>query len=343
MGRPGVPARFVKVNWGTAQTLEPVSPIGYSSVDRDSGAVQLHACLTPSPFSLSPWQSVKIVVKVFGCTFALCLVIIFARGIWGTLHHLPWASHADLGPAGDNVVKTLACFLVLWDELRRHRIPWRTLGAWRVEPITLFAPFFLLVLGVVTLISDVGNWLKAALPPPAWITQALSQLYDLAAHPVSGPLALVVIAPLTEELIFRGLILRGLLARTSPWRAIVISALLFALIHLNPWQFTTAFVAGLVLGWAYFRTGSLSLCMAGHALNNGLSLLAPGLPFVIRGFNSTPPPGTVDFQPWWLDLAGVALVLGSVVWFLRCAPPLAKPPETPALPVPVTANPVESR
>jgi len=115
--------------------------------------------------------------------------------------------------------------------------------------------------------------------------------------------------------------------------------LLFALFHLNPWQFPTAFFAGLLLGWAYFRTGSLVLCMAGHALNNGLSLLAPGLPFVIRGFNSTPPAGTVDFQPWWLDLAGVALVLGSVVWFLRCAPPLAKPPEPPPIPAPVAADP----
>jgi membrane protease YdiL (CAAX protease family) len=295
--------------------------------------------LTPSPFSLSPWQSVKIVVKVFGCTFALGLVTIFARGIWGSLHHLPWASHADLGPADDNVVKTLACFLVLWDELRRHRIPWRSLGAWRVEPITLFAPFFLLVLGVVTLITDVDNWLKAALPPPAWITQAFSQLHDLASHPISGPLALVVIAPLTEELIFRGLILRGLLARTNPRRAIVISALLFALIHVNPWQFPTAFVAGLVLGWAYFRTGSLTLCMAGHALHNSIWLLGTGLPFVIRGFNSTPPAGTVDFQPWWFDLTGVVLILVGTAWFLRCAPPLAKPTEPPPIPAPVAAAP----
>jgi membrane protease YdiL (CAAX protease family) len=317
--------------------------MGGSSVDGSAGFVQLHACVTPSPFSLGPKQSVKIVVKVVGCTFALSLVIIFARGIWGSLHHLPWASHADLGPADDNVVKTLACFLVIWDELRRHRIPWRSLGAWRVEPITLFAPFFLLVLGVVTLISDAGNWLKAALPPPAWITQVFSQLHDLASHPISGPLSLVVIAPLTEELIFRGLILRGLLARTSPWRAIVISALLFALIHVNPWQFPTAFVAGLVLGWAYFRTGSLTLCMAGHALHNSIALLATGLPFVIRGFNSTPPAGTVDFQPWWFNLTGVALVLVGTAWFLRWVPPLVKTAETPALPVPVTANPVESR
>jgi len=317
--------------------------MGCSSVDGSTGAVQLHACVTPSPFSLSPWQAVKIVVKVFGCTFAIGLVIIFARGIWGSLHHLPWASHADLGPADDNVVKTLACFLVLWDELRRHQIPWRTLGIWRIEPITLLAPFFLMVLGVGTLASGCNNLLRVVLPPPAWFTQAFAQLYDLAAHPISGPLALVVIAPLTEELIFRGLILRGLLARTNPRRAIVISALLFALIHVNPWQFPIALGTGLIFGWAYFRTGSLVLCMAGHALHNSISLLGTGLPFVIHGFNSTPPAGTVDFQPWWFDLTGFVLVLVGIAWFLRWVPPLAQPSGPPPIPVPVTANPVESR
>ena len=237
------------------------------------------------------------------------------------------------------MVNTLACFLVLRDELRRRRLPWQTFGAWRIGPLALLASFLLMNLGVGTLTSEGNNLLLAVLPVPAWFAQAFSPLHDLASHPISGPLALIVVAPLTEELICRGLILRGLLARINPWRAIIVSALLFALVHLNPWQFPTAFAIGLVFGWVYFRTGSLTLCMAGHALHNSISLLATGLPFVIRGFNSTPPAGTVDFQPWWLDLTGVALVLIGTVWFLRWAPPLVKPPEPPPIPATVTADP----
>jgi len=299
--------------------------------------------VTPSSFSLSPWQAAKIAAKFVGFQIAIGVVIGIALGIRGLLHHQPLSSNPDMGPAGMIVVNTLACFLVLWDEMRRRRISWPTLGSWRIEPVTLLAPFLLTVLGVGALTSEGSNLFQAVFPKPAWITRTFPQLNDLASNPISGPLILVVVAPLTEELICRGLILRGLLARISPWRAIVVSALLFALVHLNPWQFVTAFVIGLVFGWVYFRTGSLLLCMAGHALHNTLSLVATGLPFVIRGFNSTPPAGTVDFQPCWFDLTAMALVLVGLVWFLRWAPPLAKPPEPPPLPVPVAANPVESR
>jgi membrane protease YdiL (CAAX protease family) len=287
----------------------------------------------PYPFSLSIWQSLKIVFKLVGGQLGLFLVIGFAVGFWSALHHHPQTAHPDGGPVGLIVVNTLVCLIVLRSELRRHQIQWRTLGAWRIVPVTLVAPFFLIVLGAVVLVSESANYLKAVLPPPVWFTAQFSELHNLAAHPVSGPLALIVMAPLTEEVIFRGLILRGLLARISPWRAIAISTLLFALLHLNPWQFPVAFGTGLVLGWAYYRTGSLSLCMAGHALINAISLLAMGLPFVVRGFNSVPLAGTVDFQPGWFDLAGVALVIGGAVWFRFLTVSLVGIGEPPPLPV----------
>jgi uncharacterized protein len=296
--------------------------------------------MNPAPFSLSPGQGVKIAAKFVGFMVALYIVIGIALFVWSALHHLPKASRPDLGPAGTIVVNTLACFLLLRGELRRSQIPWRALGAWRIAPVTLLAPFFLMVVGAAILVSEIDDGLRSVLPPPARLIALFSQLHDLAAHPIVGPLALVVMAPVTEELLCRGLILRGLLAKISSWRAILLSSLLFALIHLSPWQFPIAFVSGLVFGWVYFRTGSLSLCMAGHALINALSLLAPGLPFVIRGFNTAPLTGTVDFQPWWFDLLGVALIVCGILWFRRWAPPLAKPAGAPPPSVPVSADPV---
>ena len=81
-------------------------------------------------------------------------------------------------------------------------------------------------------------------------------------------LALVIAAPVLEELIFRGIILDGLLKIYSPAKAIVISSLLFGLIHLNPWQFIGGAVAGGFIGWVYFHTRSVLAAILIHAVFN---------------------------------------------------------------------------
>ena len=49
---------------------------------------------------------------------------------------------------------------------------------------------------------------------------------------------------------------------------------MFALYHLNPWQFPATFVLGLLLGWIMFRTNNILLAIIGHSINNTLVLLS---------------------------------------------------------------------
>jgi membrane protease YdiL (CAAX protease family) len=81
----------------------------------------------------------------------------------------------------------------------------------------------------------------------------------------------VFIAPLCEELFFRGFVLSGLLRELSPFWAIVISAALFAIAHLDPGSFIPLFVIGLALGVLRWRTRSTWPGITLHMLNNGLS------------------------------------------------------------------------
>ncbi len=81
-------------------------------------------------------------------------------------------------------------------------------------------------------------------------------------------IAIVIAAPILEELIFRGIILNGLLKRYSPVKSIVISSILFGVVHLNPWQFVAAFLIGLLSGWVYYKTRKLSLSILIHFINN---------------------------------------------------------------------------
>ena len=84
-----------------------------------------------------------------------------------------------------------------------------------------------------------------------------------------------VIAPVVEEMLFRGVILRGFLQRYQRSHAIWGSAALFGLPHLNVYQLVAALCLGAVSGWLYERSRSLVPCIALHAsYNTALSLLA---------------------------------------------------------------------
>ena len=91
---------------------------------------------------------------------------------------------------------------------------------------------------------------------------------------VFSALALAVWTPIAEETFFRGFILRGL---TNRWRftpALIVSAAVFAALHLAPALLLPVFVTGLLLGWVYHRTGSLWPCIAVHAAQNLVAVLS---------------------------------------------------------------------
>lgn len=87
----------------------------------------------------------------------------------------------------------------------------------------------------------------------------------------------VVAAPVTEEVIFRGVLFRSLADRFGPWTGIVTSAAIFAAIHTEvltsqPLALAGLFVIGGVLAYAYQRTGRLAVPIIGHAAFNAASL-----------------------------------------------------------------------
>lgn len=92
-------------------------------------------------------------------------------------------------------------------------------------------------------------------------------------HNVLGVISIAVLAPLLEEVLFRGAI-QGFLLRkypSRPWLAIITASLIFGVIHMNPIQIFYATMLGVVFGWIYYRTGSLVPCIIGHVLNNSLA------------------------------------------------------------------------
>ena len=92
--------------------------------------------------------------------------------------------------------------------------------------------------------------------------------------PVSLILMTVVLAPILEEILFRGILMKGMIHnKVKPATAIIASAVIFGAVHFNPWQFVGACLLGLVLGLVYHKTKSLLMPILLHAFNNLLSAM----------------------------------------------------------------------
>lgn len=130
----------------------------------------------------------------------------------------------------------------------------------------------------------------------------------LAAYPAAlTAVQTVVFAPLAEEWLFRGLMLRRLLP-LGEQEAVALSALCFALSHGSGGQLLYAAAGGAVLGYTAVRTGRLWPCIALHVLANALALLLPEL-------------GTALSTAAPLALAPLGLVSAGLLWRQR---PLTK-------------------
>lgn len=151
-------------------------------------------------------------------------------------------------------VLALVVFLSMkWSVLQRHYLqtrPWDTLFWCVVAALGMVLP---------------SSYLQELLPLPNLIEENLKSLVGNQ----WGYLVIGLLVPFAEEVVFRGAVLRMLLGIVRRrWVAIVLSALIFSLAHLNPAQMPHAFLAGLLLGWLYARTDSIIPGVAFHWTNN---------------------------------------------------------------------------
>ncbi len=129
---------------------------------------------------------------------------------------------------------------------------------------------------------------------------------------MKGPLWLALLntaifAPIFEEWLCRGTVLRGLLKKVKPVWAIIISAAFFGLIHGNIWQAIPAFFIGCALGWVYYKTGSLKLTMLMHCVNNTFCVIMSRIP----GIEATDSfrEAFADAAPYWITYAAAVILL----------------------------------
>jgi len=166
-----------------------------------------------------------------------------------------------------------------------------------VPPVLLFVPA-IVILGAALIAA-----LAATFPLSRWEAQAFEGMTQAN---LAAVVATCVLAPVLEEMLFRGVLLRAFLVQQPRWTAIAYSALFFGVAHFNTYQFALAFWLGILLGWLFERSRSLIPCIALHAAVNTWAVVSGGL-----GAEYARGPEQTGLATWLF--ATIAAITGALV------------------------------
>ncbi len=129
--------------------------------------------------------------------------------------------------------------------------------------------FLIIITGLIFFSASIGSTIKPhalllMLTRINIVTRDFSDLFYI---------KILLLSPVIEELIFRGIILDGFLSRYSTRKAILLSSLFFSVLHFSPLQILYTFILGIFCGWYYSRTRNLLSCIIIHFLNNLIGII----------------------------------------------------------------------
>ncbi len=202
--------------------------------------------------------------------------------------------------------------------VRRTGLDWRDALLWRRLDRRALVPLVLILVGSVTVFSELYLIMQKLVPVPEAFERAMREIMGISSGGdlVATVVVAVVVAPILEEALFRGVILQGLARRHGPAAATVWTASFFAMFHFyNPWQLLPTFFLGLVLAWLVLSTGSLLASILIHAAFNGAALVLYAAPLDRSSASGSPAwmvVGVVAFL-----LAGSLALLSGMSWLER--------------------------
>jgi hypothetical protein len=272
----------------------------------------------------------QAVALCLGWVFATLLVMLLGGVIIGLLaagrpgDAGGFAESALMAVAGVTNLVVFGAYIVGAAVMNREPLG-RILALRRFRAL-LLVPMLLMFGGWFALITQLDLLLSWVWPPPESFQEAFTFDRRSAFDVLSFGFAVAIVAPLTEEFFFRSVALRGFLRRYPVWVGVLLTTLLFALIHLNPWQMHAAFALGLIFAWWYLRTGSVWPCVIGHFLHNAASF---ALGFIPESPEPMPAGGELILLPWWLLLLAAGLVAAGAYLFQRWSRPMKENPGLP--------------
>ncbi|MCL2063699.1 MAG: CPBP family intramembrane metalloprotease [Candidatus Cloacimonetes bacterium] len=225
------------------------------------------------------------------------------------------------------LVNIMSFFVVLFIGFKKTKKSFNEVFKFNKVSPNLWCATIIFSFGLVIIASELDNLLFFLIPMPDFLKQIMDEL--MVGNLIISVFMIGAVAALTEELFFRGLILEGFTNNYTKNKAILFSALIFGFIHLNPWQFLTAFLFGFITAFITIETNSILLPLFIHFFNNSLYTISVKFKDIvsISGFNVYSM-NESGFQPAWFTLSGIFFImLGSLIfikWKKNQAPKVSK-------------------
>ena len=194
-------------------------------------------------------------------------------------------------------------------------------GAFKINFFTYDRGYYFMLILASILLLFVSGSIANLIPMPNSFKQVISRLAGQTS--IYTFVYFVILAPVFEELIFRGIMLEGMLKRYSPIKSILLSSFFFGIVHLNPWQFITTFLIGCFSGWIYYRAKSILPCIVIHLAAN-LTGFVIRLLSNTKYFNSMISSSSNDSFFWWIITALALCLFGILVYWLNASLPSPK-------------------
>lgn len=256
------------------------------------------ASVSPTSTPLSPlapgvWHAIGLIGLYFALQLAVAGVISLTAGITAVLQHgggivavIPqgraWLAHSDASAIAVMVTLVISASVIL-HLVRRW---WPSLWTLAAPPGFGFVPsrqpgIYVAAIAVGALMPFVGGMLTQWLAHGHEVSQDIKQLGADIPLMLRVPLALLVVSigPLVEELLFRGVLLSSFSRYLGNGWAMVLTAVVFACVHLPDLSFLwyalpNLALLGLVLGWLRIHSGSIWPAVIAHGMNNLLAVVS---------------------------------------------------------------------
>lgn len=245
-------------------------------------------------------DSIKLIIIMLIAFYFSAFMVIFVED----LYNISLTSN----PYADIFICVVSEGFAIFYGYKKSNFSYRDVFIFRKISPSLLIPIAISIIGLGIITSECNNIIQISSSTNINYDANFQSTFDTKILFIGSIIRTVIMTPILEETLFRGIILKGFLKNYNKSTAATVSSLLFAIMHPHISQAFEAFIVGIFFAWIYIKTKSLLSSIFAHFVGNGIAcILTYVFNIKIMGYNLNT--DIVEHQPLWFDFLGLTLII----------------------------------